>query len=211
MNTVKEVEQVPATATAGFDRQSWSAAIPSSLGLQVRLLDNLALELAAGYAYRLRAGLDGVTIDKGNGGFWSTGIGLVIGERDRDGDGLTDHEESRQYFTNPAMTDGAVPCSRIPLRPGSLSDWRFSVDAGGPGISASGSSSPTQHSWPDAIAAGVFRQRRQRRTAVPDHVVGHGIASKRLITEALGEKDLIAPNDTSVGRAVNRRAELIPQ
>ena len=118
------IEQVPPSPT-GFDAEGWGVAIPSSVGLQMRLRDSLALEFSAGYAYTLRDDLEGAATDKGNDGFWSAGIGLVIGDfgiespsvpaavasdpvvtdPDRDGDGLTDDEETRQYFTNPVMAD----------------------------------------------------------------------------------------------------------
>ena len=120
------IERAPTTPTAGFDREGWSATFPSSLGLQFRLRNSLALEVAGSYAYTLRDDLEGVAIEKGNDGFWSASVGLVIGDfgnpsapalpvrrftpgpcevRDRDGDGLSDHQETRQYFTNPLMAD----------------------------------------------------------------------------------------------------------
>jgi outer membrane protein OmpA-like peptidoglycan-associated protein len=125
-----------APSTTGFDPEGWGVAIPSSVGLQMRLRDSLALEFCAGYVYTLRDDLEGAATKKGNDGFWSAGIGLVIGDfgrrsaahlpikrfepssvleavaldqvvtaPDRDGDGLTDEEETHQYFTNPVMAD----------------------------------------------------------------------------------------------------------
>ena len=134
------IEQIPASATTGFDREGIGVTVPSALGMQLRLRDSLALEFSAGYAYTLRDDLDGAAIDAGNDGFWSAAIGLVIAEfggrsgppvrrfdpsyaalesatignvpvtaaaraPDQDGDGLTDHEETRQYYTNPLMAD----------------------------------------------------------------------------------------------------------
>ena len=127
---VHSIERVP-TSTTGFNREGWGVAIPSSVGLQLHLRDSLALEFSTGYA-----DLEETATDKGTDGFWSTGIGLVIGDfgrrsaahlpikrfeqvsvpaavasdpvvtaPDRDGDGLTDDEETRRYFTNPVMAD----------------------------------------------------------------------------------------------------------
>ena len=122
------IEQVSPAATAGFDEEGWSANAPVSVGIQFRLRDSIALEVAGGYTYTLRDDLEGAALEKGNDGFWSGGLGLVIGDfrrgdfrrrgtppirrldpdavsLDRDGDGLTDIEETRQHYTNPLMAD----------------------------------------------------------------------------------------------------------
>ncbi len=284
------IEQVPTTTTTGFDREGLGVAIPSSLGLQLRLRDSLALEFAAGYSYTLRDDLEGAAIEKGNDGFWSAGIGLVIGDfarrpavhlpverfeptnvrgaiapaqvSDRDGDGLTDYEETRQYFTNPVMADSDADGIE------DLAEVRAGTDpnqSDGPNGAAAMITEQEQPASEEAPATAIelpfepvrfpnggyaltqdaqaylrrvavhldrtrgltlllrgysdsvgsarsnWRLSGQRCSAVADYLVGQGIAPKRLILEALGEQDPTAPNTTRLGRAQNRRVELIPR
>jgi outer membrane protein OmpA-like peptidoglycan-associated protein len=51
----------------------------------------------------------------------------------------------------------------------------------------------------------------RRATAVKDFLVGHGVEASRLSTRGLGESAPVASNDTSDGRAQNRRVELIAE
>jgi outer membrane protein OmpA-like peptidoglycan-associated protein len=49
-----------------------------------------------------------------------------------------------------------------------------------------------------------------RAKAVRDYLIQRGIASERIRTAGFGETRSAAPNDTSAGQALNRRAELHP-
>lgn len=51
---------------------------------------------------------------------------------------------------------------------------------------------------------------RKRAKAIKDYLVGRGISQSRITSTGLGFAQPIAGNDTSEGRALNRRAELIP-
>jgi OOP family OmpA-OmpF porin len=50
----------------------------------------------------------------------------------------------------------------------------------------------------------------KRAKAIKDYLVGKGIDSSRITTKGLGYSQPIAGNDTPKGRALNRRAEIIP-
>lgn len=50
----------------------------------------------------------------------------------------------------------------------------------------------------------------KRAQAIKDYLVGKGIDSSRITTKGLGYSQPIAGNDTPKGRALNRRAEIIP-
>jgi outer membrane protein OmpA-like peptidoglycan-associated protein len=50
-----------------------------------------------------------------------------------------------------------------------------------------------------------------RANAVVDYLVKAGIPANRLMPHGYGKTDFVAPNDTSEGRAQNRRVELVPE
>ncbi|GAX60515.1 outer membrane protein and related peptidoglycan-associated (lipo)proteins [Candidatus Scalindua japonica] len=50
----------------------------------------------------------------------------------------------------------------------------------------------------------------KRAQAIKDYLVGKGIDPSRITTIGLGYTQPIADNDTPEGRALNRRAEIIP-
>lgn len=49
----------------------------------------------------------------------------------------------------------------------------------------------------------------QRASIVADYLVAHGVASDHIVTKGRGSVDPIASNDTSEGRAQNRRVEIV--
>ncbi len=50
---------------------------------------------------------------------------------------------------------------------------------------------------------------RRRADSVKTYLVAAGISSSRLSTEGFGESKPVAPNTTSMGKAQNRRVELV--
>jgi OOP family OmpA-OmpF porin len=50
----------------------------------------------------------------------------------------------------------------------------------------------------------------KRAHAIKDYLVGKGIEPSRITTKGFGYSQPIADNDTPKGRALNRRAEIIP-
>ena len=50
----------------------------------------------------------------------------------------------------------------------------------------------------------------KRAKAIKDYLVGKGIDESRITTISLGYSQPIADNDTPEGRALNRRAEIVP-
>jgi outer membrane protein OmpA-like peptidoglycan-associated protein len=51
---------------------------------------------------------------------------------------------------------------------------------------------------------------KQRADSVRDFLVGNGVAAGRLTTKGFGPNEPIASNDTSEGRAMNRRVDFAP-
>lgn len=49
----------------------------------------------------------------------------------------------------------------------------------------------------------------QRANAVADFLIAHGVAGDHVVARGLGAANPIAPNDTTEGRAKNRRAEIV--
>ena len=64
----------------------------------------------------------------------------------------------------------------------------------------------------DAIGSEEYNLRLsdRRADAVVDYLVKQGIPSSQLIPHGYGKTDFVAPNNTSEGRAQNRRVELVP-
>jgi outer membrane protein OmpA-like peptidoglycan-associated protein len=65
----------------------------------------------------------------------------------------------------------------------------------------------------DAIGSAAYNLKlsRRRADAVVGYLVSKGVASDRLITHGYGKTNFVASNATAVGRAQNRRVELVPQ
>lgn len=122
------ISDLPATRTVDAKGLGTGLTVPLGIGGEVPLNDGLSLDFAVGYTYTFRDDLDGLILEKGNDVFWNVTVGLIWRARpshstrpaaqpippsslpqpateDRDGDGLTDREETRTYFTNPLMTD----------------------------------------------------------------------------------------------------------
>ncbi|MCB9057908.1 MAG: OmpA family protein [Calditrichae bacterium] len=125
-----EVSKVPQIADKSAAKNEWTGFAPIGLGLQVRLADNLALEINGGYSYLLTDVIDAVDAGEYDG-FWSFSTGISVafpsGSADSDGDGiinsqeenlginpdnpdtdndgLTDYDELYRYKTRPQNSD----------------------------------------------------------------------------------------------------------
>ena len=62
----------------------------------------------------------------------------------------------------------------------------------------------------DSIGTDAYNQRLslRRAAAVKNYLVGKGVERNRVYTEGKGEKQPVADNKTSAGRAQNRRVEI---
>jgi outer membrane protein OmpA-like peptidoglycan-associated protein len=113
---------------------NWTGVIPVGVGTEIKLADEIFLDISAGINYSLTDNLNGFIIDKFNDGYINVGLGITFSNEslntdkdhdgltkkeelklgtdpnnpDTDGDGLKDGEEVKVYKTNPlkADTDG---------------------------------------------------------------------------------------------------------
>lgn len=103
-----KIEDVPSNATPGEEHNGWMGVIPAGLGLQFAFIENIALELTAGYNLTLKDNLESVILDDNNDGYFSFSIGLTATggdpNKDTDGDGLTDKQE-KELGTDPKIAD----------------------------------------------------------------------------------------------------------
>ena len=129
----QDIDEFSPRSTVDAESIAWSASLPVGVGFRRIFSPRIALEILGNYTYTLRDDLDSASLNKGNDMLFSLGIGLVFGRFDaplprrapspgvqpvptgrapvesgavdRDGDGLTDEAETRQWFTNPLMAD----------------------------------------------------------------------------------------------------------
>ncbi len=113
------------------DESGWTGVIPFGVGTEIKLADEVFLDLSVGYNYSLTDNLNYYKIEKYNDGYINIGVGLTISNEslntdkdqdgllkkeelklgtdpnnpDTDGDGLKDGEEVNKYKTNPLKTD----------------------------------------------------------------------------------------------------------
>lgn len=103
-----EVEQIPDNPTPGEEFDGWMGIIPAGLGLQFRLIKNVAFEATAGYNLGLKDNLEPVISNDNNDGFFTFTLGLTVTagdpNRDTDGDGLTNDQEE-ELGTDPEIAD----------------------------------------------------------------------------------------------------------
>jgi outer membrane protein OmpA-like peptidoglycan-associated protein len=123
-----------AKSLLAVEESGWTGVIPVGIGTEIRLSDQIFLDLTAGVNYSLTDNLNYYKIDEMNDGYINVGLGLTFSNEslntdkdgdgllkkqelqlgtdpnnpDTDGDGLKDGEEVKTYKTNPlkADTDG---------------------------------------------------------------------------------------------------------
>ena len=113
------------------EESGWSGAIPFGLGTEIKLADEIALDVSVGYTFTLTDNLNYFSIKGTNDGYLNIGLGLSFsneslnsdkdkdgltkGEElklgtdpnnpDTDGDGLNDGDEVKKYKTDPLKVD----------------------------------------------------------------------------------------------------------
>jgi outer membrane protein OmpA-like peptidoglycan-associated protein len=79
------------------EADGWTALVPIGLGTEIKLSDEILLDLSVGFNYSFTDNLNFFKIDEYNDGFFNIGAGISFtGESmnsDKDGDGLTKREE----------------------------------------------------------------------------------------------------------------------
>lgn len=124
----------PNTKTAGLDDSGWTGVIPIGLGTEIKLSEDVILDLSLGLNYTFTDNLNLFKIDEYNDAYLNLGVGVAYSQEscssdkdkdglakceeqelgtdprnaDTDGDGLNDGVEVKQYTTDPrkADTDG---------------------------------------------------------------------------------------------------------
>lgn len=126
------VDDKPVSPTVDpVDESGWTALIPLGIGTEIKLSENTALDVTAGYSYSFTDNLNYVNQAEFNDGYWNIGLGLTFGgdnpnsdsdndgltkreeeelgtdpnNPDTDGDGLNDGDEFRKYMSNPKNVD----------------------------------------------------------------------------------------------------------
>lgn len=113
------------------EADGWTALVPIGLGTEIKLTDEILLDLSAGFNYSFTDNINFFKIDEYNDGYFNIGAGISFtGESmnsdkdgdgltkreelelgtdpnnpDTDGDGLNDGSEVRQYNSDPKNTD----------------------------------------------------------------------------------------------------------
>lgn len=120
-----DLDKIPAGRGADIKAVGWKANLPIGAGIQVLLLNNVALEISGGYNLVRSDDINGNNFESGDDKFWGLTAGLTVGnlgtERDRpfqlpeaytppapldsDGDGLSDDQELALFRTDPRVMD----------------------------------------------------------------------------------------------------------
>jgi outer membrane protein OmpA-like peptidoglycan-associated protein len=113
------------------EANGWTGVIPFGIGTEVKLSDEIALDLSVGYSFSLTDNLNFYSIKGTNDGYLNLGVGISFSNEslntdkdhdgltrreeialgtdpnnaDTDGDGLNDGEEVNKYFTNALKVD----------------------------------------------------------------------------------------------------------
>lgn len=99
---------ISVTPQLPVESSGWTAVIPFGIGTEIKLTDELALDLSAGVNYSFTENLNYYKIEDLNDGYINLGAGLTFsGESmnsDKDNDGLTKAEEL-QFGTDPNNAD----------------------------------------------------------------------------------------------------------
>ena len=102
-----EVTQFPANRTANTPTDAWVGVIPAGGGLQIKLAQQVSLDLSIGYNFALSDDLNGF-VAAGDDGYYNAVAGITFtrqsGNADPDQDGLSNKEED-QLGTNKKLAD----------------------------------------------------------------------------------------------------------
>lgn len=74
-----DLDKIAPSRTASVARIGWGPTLPGGLGVQIELLDEVALEVNSGYTYTFLDEINSTTTEKGKDGFWSLNLGLTVG------------------------------------------------------------------------------------------------------------------------------------
>ncbi len=120
-----------AVSPLAVEANGWTGVIPVGIGTEIKLTDEIALDLSLGYSFSLTDNLNFYSIKGTNDGYINLGVGISFSNEslntdkdhdgltkreelalgtdpdnaDTDGDGLKDGEEVNKYFTNPLKVD----------------------------------------------------------------------------------------------------------
>jgi len=120
-----DLDKIPPGRGTDIPAVAWKGNLPIGAGIQVLLLNNVALEVSGGYNLVRSDNINGNNFQSGDDKFWGLSAGLTVGnlgtERDRpfqlpaayvpptpldsDSDGLSDDQELALFRTNPRVAD----------------------------------------------------------------------------------------------------------
>lgn len=128
---VNDIPKVSAFSPSAVNQNGWTVALPLGIGTEIKLSDEVAMDLSVGYKWSLSDNFNYFSIKGTNDGMINVGVGLTFSNEslntdkdhdgltkreemalgtdpdnaDTDGDGLKDGEEVNKYFTNPIKVD----------------------------------------------------------------------------------------------------------
>ena len=112
LNYKMQKNPVPVNYIAPYDStdlDGWVGYFPAGIGLEIRLSNQVLLDLSGGVATTLSDKINNLIVGSPKDGWFSVGLGLTVtgksGKTDTDRDGLWDEDEEDIYGTDPENPD----------------------------------------------------------------------------------------------------------